>query len=317
MVNRKSFLRQVTPLLISLAIMGGLSLMVRRFERETPRPFDRLIVETLPELPDLSGRSDALLQRLELAHANLEVGALQRDALVELGYLYHANGFSPQAESCYLGLESFETMNPLWPYLLGVLKADRRDKDEVARHFERVVSLDPQDFAAYLRLGDAYRDAGRFDEAVKAYESRLLGLPNDAWALASLGQVAVLRGDRESALGLLLSAKAADPGVGLVYDLLPELYLDKGDVAKSREVRLEGLEHQLGEGVPDGRLDFLREYCFDADRLIRYAREAQGRGDMSEAVSYLERAVSLDADDDAAMAALNEIVAKLVQDSSR
>lgn len=64
--------------------MGGLSLLVRRLGNEMPQPFDRLLVEALPEIPNLDGQPGPFLARLEEAHGKLGNKAMQRDALVEL-----------------------------------------------------------------------------------------------------------------------------------------------------------------------------------------------------------------------------------------
>ncbi len=285
--------------------------MVRKFEREAPRPFDRLIVEVLPELPDLSGRSDELLERLEAAHANLEVGELQRDALVELAYLYHANGFLKQAESCYLGLESFEVRNPLWPYLLGVLKGDRRDQSAVANHFARASELDPTHSLTYLRLGDAYRKGGLLDEARTVYEYRLLGSPSDGWAMSRLGQLSILEGDLQGARNWLEQARLAMPDLALVYELLPEVYGELGDFDSSRHIRLAGEGRELVYALRDARISLLADYCYDTDALLSYARQARVDGDLRGAVELLEKAVQLGLAADEVLVEMDELVEKL------
>lgn len=273
--------------------MGGLSLMVRKLERDAPRPFDRLIVEVLPELPDLTGRPNELIERLEVAHGNLEIGERQRDALVELAYLYHANGFFAQAESCYLGLESFEIENPQWPYLLGILKRDRRDQAEAATHFARSAELDPTDSLAYLRLGDAYRNGGQLADARTVYEYRLLGVPGDGWAMARMGQLAILENDFAAAAEWLESARTAMPNLALVYELLPEVLVELGDIDAAKEVRLAGEDRELVYHLKDEHLQFLPSYCYDTDRLLEFARRLRVSGDFKGAVDLVERAMNL------------------------
>lgn len=309
---KRSFLKQVAPLLISLAIVGALTFMLRKYEDEAPRPFDRLIVEALPELPDLEGRPGELLGRLESAHGKLEGRDTQRDALVELAYLYHANGFLLQAESCYLGLESYETGNALWPYLLGVLKSDRRDKAEVATHFARSIELDPTNSLAYLRLGHAYREGGLLEEARTVYEYRLLGSPKDPWVQAYLGLLALLENDVEGARERLELARERGAKVSLVYDLLPEVYRELGNFEAAREVREEGesISFFLEEPL-DETLWFLSEFCYDADRLFRFAKESRARGDFERALDLLQRAVELDLGNAAAMQELAYLIAEI------
>lgn len=308
---KRSFLKQVAPLLISLAIVGGLTFMLRKFEEEAPRPFDRLIVEVLPELPNLDGRPSELLRRLELAHGRLEERESQRSALVELAYLYHANGFLSQAESCYLGLESFETENARWPYLLGVLKRDRRDKAAVATHFARSIQLDPTNSLAYLRLGHAYQKGGVLEEAKTSYEYRLLGATGDAWARAALGQVAILEANWDEAREWLEQALEAMPELGIVYELLPEVYLELGDVEKAKAVREKGEALDLVYELEDERLRFLEDCCYDPNRLFQFAREARFRGDFDRALDLLQRAVELDVENTDAVEELQLLVGEI------
>lgn len=285
--------------------------MVKKFEREAPRPFDRLIVEVLPNLPDLSGRPDALLERLEVAHAKLEVGSEQRGALVELAYLYHANGFATQAESCYLGLESLEVENPRWPYLLGCLKTERADKAEVARHFVRSLELDPNNSMAYLRLGSAYREAGLIEEARTVYGYRLLSSPEDGWARAYLGMLSIMEQNWEAARDRLEEARASSQHVSLVYDYLPDVYLELGDFEKARAVREEGDSLTLLDEPWDESLAFMVNYCFDPQRLFRLAKVERVRKQFDTALELLEKAVELDGGYLEAVAELQALVTEI------
>ncbi|MDQ8187851.1 hypothetical protein [Pelagicoccus sp. SDUM812002] len=311
MVTRISFLRQITPLLISLAVIGGLSFTVRKFEREAPRPFDRLIVEVLPELPDLTGRPSELIERLENAHAKLEVGELQREALVELAYLYHANGFFSQAESCYLGLESFETENARWPYLLGVLKEDRMNQAEVATHFARSITLDPARPLSYFRLGEAYRKGGEFKDARTAYEYCVLGAPNDGWARLGLGRISVAEREWELAKDWLEKAIDLMPKLEPVRELLPDVYLELGNIDKAKSLREDLGKRALVSEPRDAWLSFLSEHCYDSYRLLEYARESRAAGFFEEALSSLERALLYGAEDMVVVEEVSNLIEEL------
>lgn len=315
-MKRKSFLKQVVPLLVSLAIVGGLSLMVRTFEREAPRPFDRLIVEVLPELPDLTGRSSELIERLEEAHGDLQIGERQRDALVELAYLYHANGFFLQAESCYLGLESFEIENPQWPYLLGLLKRDRRDQAEVATHFARAIQLDPTHSLSYYRLGDAYRKGGQLDDAKTSYEYRLIGSPRDGWARLGLGQVAMLENEWEAARDWLEQARERMPEIGQVHELLPEVYVELGNIEAAKQARGEADPRRQVFEPRDERLSFMSAYSYDPYRVLELAREARAAGEVEQALELLERALQVGAEDQSVVEEVSNLIQKLEESSA-
>jgi predicted Zn-dependent protease len=88
-------------------------------------------------------------------------------------------------------------------YSLGneYLKASAHDK--AIEHLRKAVALDPKYSAAWKLLGHACADAGRNDEAIKAYEEGI--------------RVAELKGDiqaaREMTVFLKRLQKASTPGV--------------------------------------------------------------------------------------------------------
>lgn len=59
------------------------------------------------------------------------------------------------------------------PYVLGRLAQDAGDRDGAIAWFTRACVAAPERPDGYARLGDALADAGRFDEALLAYEGSL------------------------------------------------------------------------------------------------------------------------------------------------
>ena len=90
---------------------------------------------------------------------------------------------------------------------------------------------------AQFILGDAYRAAGQWPEAIAAYDAYLELRPNalDAYAQASRAQAAIALGDYDTAIAALQAAIAA-PQQGDSYDLqeqLAEVYGTLGDVEQA------------------------------------------------------------------------------------
>lgn len=304
----RRFLRQALPLFISLVVIFGLSVVVKRIGRETPKPFDRLIIEALPEVPDVSGWPVEFLERLEAAHDGLQEDETQREALVELARLYQANGFTVQAQSCYLGLESFEPQNPEWPYQLGVVMADSRDKRVVAQHLVDSLELDPENSEAYLRLGYVYLDTGMFEEAREVFTYRLQAMPEDPWAGVGMGQLLLYQNRNEESLEWLRRSKELDDRIESIYDLMYEAYLNLGDVQAASRIRKEGESKQLDSEWIDPNLGFLSDYCYDKGRLVSFARERRKTGDLEGALTLLQRAAGIDPNDPEIVSELQEVV---------
>jgi Flp pilus assembly protein TadD len=56
-----------------------------------------------------------------------------------------------------------------------------RKPDEAVVHLEKLVAMDPSDSWAYRPLGVSYRELGRWDEAVTAFQKQIEINPNIKW----------------------------------------------------------------------------------------------------------------------------------------
>jgi Flp pilus assembly protein TadD len=63
-------------------------------------------------------------------------------------------------------------------------------------------------------LGVVYRDLGRYDEAIQAYQQAIALDPKDAYPWNNLGNVYALRGEWEQALGAFRRAVELAPSIG-------------------------------------------------------------------------------------------------------
>lgn len=68
---------------------------------------------------------------------------------------------------------------------LGAALRDCGDCDGAAEAYRLAASLDPDDEAVWLDLGDTFGAAGRFEAALEGYEGALARAPSQPWALAS------------------------------------------------------------------------------------------------------------------------------------
>ncbi|MDQ8203936.1 tetratricopeptide repeat protein [Pelagicoccus sp. SDUM812003] len=291
----RRFFKQVAPLLVSLAIVGGLSLLVTQFSKQVGKPFERLVVETLPEIPPLHGWPDSFVERLDAAHSGLsETGDGQARALAELAFLYFANGFTREAESCLLGLEAYQPENGRWPYLIAALRDDYSDTRRQLRYLDRALALDPTIAYAHQRRGEALLQLGEWEAARQAFQSRLASSSGDAWAMVGLAGAALGEGRFELAEQWLLQALEAEPRATAPYELLGDLYLETGDIEAAKQIRdrFEASVASLSRGWDD-QLEFVDSHCYEAQRLTSLAQRHARWGHLDQASTLFGKALRL------------------------
>lgn len=95
-----------------------------------------------------------------------------------------------------------------WNTTIGLACAyrDAKKVDEAVQWFRHASSLQPDDVAALLDVGDTYLDADRFDEAVGAYREVLAKAANDEWATSSILYATYKKSGGEADLQALFDA---------------------------------------------------------------------------------------------------------------
>jgi Flp pilus assembly protein TadD len=87
---------------------------------------------------------------------------------------------------------------------LGLLQYDRRDLPAAACSFQRAIDLTPDRPEPYNNLGLTFEAAGKYDDAVRAYETAHRLAPADANCLGNLIRARLERGDAPAAVRPLL-----------------------------------------------------------------------------------------------------------------
>ena len=107
---------------------------------------------SLPRPPAFAGLSAELVQRLSTSDQLIRRGSGGITALAELGQLYHANGFLPEAVQCYRGLAQLDPVNARWPHRLACIHAGYGQLDAALPLWQRVIRRAPDYLAARIRL---------------------------------------------------------------------------------------------------------------------------------------------------------------------
>jgi Tfp pilus assembly protein PilF len=255
-----------------------------------------LVAATLPPAPDLSSASVPLRAALAAAEARSRELSTARDGLVELGRLYHANGYLDEAVACYQGLAQIEPDEARWPHLHATILAGFGEIDPAIALWQRAVRLAPDYTPAALRLGDSLLKANRPDEAVAVYQGILARNPAEPHALLGLARIDFEAG-RDGPARERLERVVQLTNYQLGYDLIVSLYERIG--LHDRAAAIRGMAESFGayRDPADPWHDTLIDDCYDTYRIALAAGVLDRNGDPAGARQLLQRALALDPND--------------------
>lgn len=135
--------------------------------------------------------------------------------------------------------------------------------DDATTHLRAAAELEPDDADTWHDLASALVDAGRLQEAAKAFQTVLRLRPGDAHALVNLGHAAYASGSADEAVDYLLQAVESSPGNlaalrGLVHVYRRERRFDEGLHAARQLRELEPLDVRAALDVAELALELER-----------------------------------------------------------
>jgi DNA-binding winged helix-turn-helix (wHTH) protein/TolB-like protein/tetratricopeptide (TPR) repeat protein len=139
-----------------------------------------------------------------------------------------------------------------------------RDYPQAIDHYQQALELDPHYVYSLVRLGQAYTQVGRYDDAIKVLEEAgVLGL-------SQLGYIYAVTGRKAEALEILKRMHAWSPtGLGLDRALVYTGLGDRDSAFRWLNVAYDELSYQLIYLKVDPRLDPLRSDPRYADLVRR------------------------------------------------
>src|SRR6185295_13903954 len=147
----------------------------------------------LPPLP-LDALPAVARARVAEAYRNAEAEPARADASGSVAMLLHAYDQFEVAEAWYRHAAQLDAAAFDWPYLLGVVQAERGRNEEAARSLREAVGKRPSDLPARLRLAEVLLTRGDADASAALYEEILRDHPEAPQAHYGLGRVEAARG---------------------------------------------------------------------------------------------------------------------------
>ena len=246
-----------------------------------------------PEPPsvDLSGADPAVAQTVTTAREAVRKAPGSAAAWGKFGMVLLAHDFRAAAAACFVRAERLDPREPRWPYYWGyILSLD--NPAAAVPQWERAVELSGErDAAPRLRLGAAYLEQGRTDDAEAQFRRVLERQPDDPEANLQLARAECARGADREGLAFLGRAGEAPFTRKAAHTLAAGVRQRLGDPeAAARELR-------LAENLPDDAPwpDPLLGEVADLQRgkraLLKRAEDALSDGRVAEGVTWLRELV--------------------------
>lgn len=257
------------------------------------RPVDMPDLSLLPEsvqaqvrtrfatLAAVSERPNAPARELAQAHG-------------DIGLILMATRFHTGAEASLRNAEALLPRGPQWPYYLGQLFLLTGDPARAVEPFERALDLRPTDLPTIVRLGEAYLDRDRTEDAERLFTHGQEIAPDSAAVLEGLGRARLARGDQAGAVELLERVLALDPQATRVHYRLALAYRGLGD-----QERAERHLERRGDGRPGLSDPLMQDYYWlleSADAYNNRGRLAMEAQEYGAAVEMFRRGLELDPD---------------------
>ena len=153
-------------------------------------------------------RAEILLNKaLKLAQRD----ALAARVLIQRGELFRTQGSYGPAIDDFNRAISLDPRNLAAYVGLGETYRAKGEPDQAIDRYRAALLLDDTYVDAHVKLGNAYRDAGRFDEAVASYRRAAELQPQTGWIVLLVGDTLMDVGKADEALSAYQEALTAQP----------------------------------------------------------------------------------------------------------
>jgi tetratricopeptide (TPR) repeat protein len=131
-------------------------------------------------------------------------------------------------------------------------------RDEVTL-WEDVVKKSPQAYRANFNLGLFHAKSGRFDEAIREFQSAIMINRNYPEVYNNLGLAYLHKGNMDAALRNLQTALKLEPQAGYIYESLGQVYAARGRNEEAMRCLQKALELDPNDAEARKNLDNLQK----------------------------------------------------------
>ena len=251
----------------------------------------------LPALPNLTAVPAPLARKLEAAQGDAQSWRGGEQGVAALGRLYHANGYTKEAEACWAILRQSEPRNARWVYYLADLRSAVSDTTGMEALLRETTALAPDYAPAWLKLAAVEFKTGELEAAKRDYRRRLVLLSQDPYAELGLARIELQHGDAAAARARLDRIVQHDPGFSAAHNLYAEILAGAGDAEGASLHRfLGGLAGRFRD-ADDPWLEELQADCYDVNKLTVLASVEDLTNHGDHGVALLERALEVEPND--------------------
>lgn len=244
----------------------------------------------LPRRPDLTGRPPALA--VAIAEAERTAGNSPA-ARLDLGRVYHANGFVDAAQACYHPLTSHPNLGAQTLYYLADLALNAGDASRAATILQDVIAKVPDYLPAQVRLAELHYKNGDTARATALYDAVLQRDPAHAEALLAQARERLRVGDAPGATARLERLLAHHPAHSAASAILAQLAEQRGE-----EHRAAVLRHRARARKDPPRadpwLDQVALQSCDAPQVAMRLEDTIKAGRIDDAMTWLKRLEALE-----------------------
>lgn len=247
-----------------------------------------------PALPDLHAAGPAVRNLLVSADRDARKHPDSAEAVGKLALAYHANDYFDQAAAAYRIAARLAPADPQWLYCQALLRGEQGDGQQQFELLQRVVTLDPANVPALLKLADAFFKQDNLDEAARYYQLAARTSDKDLALHAAFGlaRIAARRAQWNKVVEIAAPLCQAYPLVRPPYQMLQNAYEALGQRAKAAEARESILSGKLTDMPPvnDPADDHIAALSYSSTRLLKVAGLLSRYGHPDRALEAAHRA---------------------------